>query len=192
MKLFLNKLPFIIRTLLVSAILTSFSYFITVLSTSDFSTTEARQPIVLNQNVNKISFSAKIIVKKPFEPIKPRDIRAIRLERFLNLQESELAGHADLIVDLSDKYGIDYKVPVAISGSESGYCNKTYFDNNCWGYGKFSWPTLEDGIKGYLSKMNQGYFKNGQKTIDELAPLYNSQNTEEFISKVTYHYNLIP
>lgn len=131
-------------------------------------------------------------VRKPFEPLKPRDPRAIRLERFLKVQQSTLALHADLIIELSDTYKIDYKIPVAIAGLESGYCAKVAFQNNCWGYGSFSWPTLEAGIKGYLSKMNVGYFSKGKRAISDIAPIYNTANTEEFIAKLEYHYNLIP
>jgi hypothetical protein len=190
LKPLLNQAPFIIKTLLVSIILTCFVYLIT--STKEVALTEASEPISLSQSTTEISIFAKEVTKKPFEPVRPRDPRAVKLERFLKIQQSELAENADLIISLSDSYGIDYKVPVAISGSESGYCNKTYYDNNCWGYGRFEWPTLEAGIRGYLSKMNVGYFKNGQKTIEELAPIYNSANTEEFIAKVRHHYDLIP
>jgi hypothetical protein len=188
----IKKIPLILQTFFVVATLTFFTYYITVSTSKMTSHTVAYEAVVYTNQEDDFTLPLKSSVRKPYEPVKPRDPRAIKLERFLKIQQSELSEHADLLIELSDKYGIDYKIPVAIAGSESGYCNAAYFDNNCWGYGRFSWPTLEAGIKGYLSKMNVGYFKKGNKTIETIAPMYNSANTEEFITKVRHHYNLIP
>jgi hypothetical protein len=153
---------------------------------------EASDSVIYTDQTVPLGPQAALNIRKAYEPVKPRDKRAIRLENFLRLQQSDLASQADLLVELSDGYGIDYKIPVAIAGMESGYCNAAYYANNCWGFGRFEWPTIEAGVRGYLSKMNQMYFKNGLTTIQDIAPLYNKVNTEGFIEKAEHHYNLIP
>ncbi len=121
---------------------------------------------------------------------KPRDQRAISLEKFLIRQKSPLSKLSDLIVSESDKYGVDYKIPVAIAGAESGYCMQNFKPNNCWGYGSYGWESLETAVKEYLRLMSKNYFKKGATTIEKIAPAYSS-NPSSFIEKVRYHYGKI-
>lgn len=125
------------------------------------------------------------------EPVKPRDPRAISIQKFLRMQKTELAEHSDLIVELSDKYKIDYKLVIAIAGLESGYCNKVSFSNNCWGFGKYSWSSMESALKEYFRLMYVNYFKKGFNTIEKIAPIYNSANTENFLNLYYRHFNLV-
>ncbi|MBU0630058.1 MAG: hypothetical protein KKC80_03965 [Candidatus Margulisbacteria bacterium] len=51
-----------------------------------------------------------------------RDLRAVKLKRFLDRYEfSPLRGHEQEIVYCADKFGIDYRLYVAIAGAESTY-----------------------------------------------------------------------
>lgn len=125
------------------------------------------------------------------KPVRPRDPRAIKLERYLNSQKSRLAKQADLIIELSDNYKIDYRLTVGIAGLESGYCKEMFASNNCWGFGSYSWSSLETAVKEYFRLMNKGYFSKGLTTIYDIAPIYNSSNPDEFVTRYYIHHNRI-
>ena len=138
----------------------------------------------------KINTSTQITHSTIYEPKKPRDPRAISIQKYLRMQKSELADNSDLIVELSDKYKIDYKLVIAIAGLESGYCYKTSFANNCWGFGRYSWSSLDVGVKEYFRLMSANYFKKGMNTIEKIAPVYNSENTQSFLDRYYKHFNM--
>ncbi len=125
------------------------------------------------------------------EPIKPRDPRAIKLEKYLRSQSSSLSRTSDLIIDLSDKYKIDYKLVIAIAGLESGYCDLAYNGYNCWGFGNFYWATPEIAVKEYFRLMKINYFNKGLNTIQKIAPVYAPISTD-YLRKYYIHYNQIP
>jgi hypothetical protein len=72
-----------------------------------------------------------------------KDIRAIKLHKFLIKQNSPLVGHENEIIHIADVYKLDWRLYVAISGAESsfgkrcipGYRNFTGIGS---GYVKFS------------------------------------------------------
>ena len=103
----------------------------------------------------------------------PRDQRAIRLERYLHQHNAEFADYADLIVSESDKYGVDYRLVVAIAYHESGLGRVCWAPNNAWGYmTKDHWESWEEGITKYIKGLYNGYYAKGADTIDEIAPRY--------------------
>jgi hypothetical protein len=116
--------------------------------------------------------------------------RSAALKAYLTKRNSYLANHTDLLVQLSDQYGIDYRIVVAISGVESSYCQVNFRPYNCWGYGRFSWGSEEEGIRGYFEQMNKGYFSQGRTTVETIAAKYNPW-PENWTTKVYKHMNLI-
>ena len=50
-----------------------------------------------------------------------KDLRPVRLYKFLSRYQSPLRGHVHEIVYCADKYQIDYRLYVALSGAESGF-----------------------------------------------------------------------
>ena len=124
-------------------------------------------------------------------PEKLRDPRAMRLEEYLKRQKTELYKYSDLIVELADIYGVDYKTVVAISGVESGFCRINFKLNNCWGYGDYSWPSLEAAIEGYFHYMNKYYFSKGLTTPEKIARVYNP-DPEEYLRKLYLFIDKIP
>ncbi|MFC1495958.1 hypothetical protein ACFL52_00920 [Candidatus Margulisiibacteriota bacterium] len=55
--------------------------------------------------------------------VNARDLRAVRIEKFLQRYEpnSPLLEYTDEIVECADKFDLDYRLYVAISGAESGF-----------------------------------------------------------------------
>lgn len=124
------------------------------------------------------------------KPAATGSARVVALENYLHKKNSYLADYAQLIVDLSDQYGVDYRLLVAISGVESSYCQVNFRPYNCWGYGRFSWSSPEDGIRGYMAEMNKGYFSQGRRTVETIAQKYNPW-PDNWTKKVYLHWNQI-
>ncbi|GIW57501.1 MAG: hypothetical protein KatS3mg083_446 [Candidatus Dojkabacteria bacterium] len=125
------------------------------------------------------------------EPVRPRDQRAISLEKYLQKQNSYLAQYADLIIELSDFYNIDYKIVVAIAGVESGFCRINFKPYNCWGFGDYAWNSPETSIKEYFRLLHKNYYQKGLDTLEEIASIYNPY-PEQYIQKVSHFINQIP
>ena len=92
------------------------------------------------------------------------DARVVALQRFLKSKGSPLAPHAELIVQLADKYKMDWRILVSISGVESAFCTITpYKTYNCWGWrggpgGQYSkFKNWEDAIRYISKRLAKGY-----------------------------------
>lgn len=95
-----------------------------------------------------------------------KDPRIVALEKFLKDHKSPMAPYADLIVKEADKYGMDWRIVVAISGIESNFGTITPANShNAWGwrggpggaYSEFKdWPSA---IKHISERLAKGYGK---------------------------------
>jgi hypothetical protein len=64
------------------------------------------------------------------------DARVYIIKNYLKKYSSPLLPFAQNIVDISDKYSLDYRLLVAIARQESNLCKKIPTDShNCWGFG---------------------------------------------------------
>lgn len=121
----------------------------------------AQAQIVDAQNTQEISVEAR-----------PIDKRAQIIKDYLALKNAPLEDSAQDFVDAADKYGIDWKLVVSISGVESGFGkhipgghDPLYTSYNGWGWGVYgdnslgfkSWRdaifTISEGLKkDYIDK----------------------------------------
>ncbi len=91
------------------------------------------------------------------------DARPTLLERFFAKYKSPLYPYASYIVDISDKYGLDYTLIPAIAMQESELCEKIPEDShNCWGYGIYGdkvvkFASYEEGIERVTSTLKEKY-----------------------------------
>jgi hypothetical protein len=106
------------------------------------------------------------------------DARPILIKKYLEKYNSELIPYADLIFDVSQKYGLDYRLITAISQQESNLCKKAPENCfNCWGVGIHSrgtmcfesYPEAIDWVGKYLK---EEYFDLGINTIDGIMAKY--------------------
>jgi hypothetical protein len=106
------------------------------------------------------------------------DARPILLKEYLLKYKSPLADYSDLIFELSQKYGIDYRLIVAIAQQESNLCKKMPPDcYNCWGYGIHSRGTMcfenyQVALESYAAYLKREYFDKGYKTVEEIMEKY--------------------
>ena len=112
------------------------------------------------------------------------------------------------IKEVAERYGIDYKLAIAIAKAESGadYTGENVvMDNNVGGLdywdGAYSrrqkFNTLSEGIEAYISNLKRLYIDKGLDTIEEIQPKYcpigasNDPNNKNvyWLGNVTAYYN---
>ncbi len=94
-----------------------------------------------------------------------QDARPALLERFLKKYKSPLLPHAQYIVDIADKYGLDYALIPAMAMQESNLCLKIpEGSHNCWGYGIYGskivrFASFEEGIGRVAATLRDKYIQ---------------------------------
>lgn len=102
------------------------------------------------------------------------DARPEIIKRFLGSYKSPLTPYSGYIVEIADKYGIDWKLLPAIAMKESGLCKIIPEESyNCWGWGIHSRGTLrfdsyEEGIETVSRGIRENYVDIGLVTIEEI------------------------
>ena len=124
---------------------------------------------------------------------------ASKLDKSLN---STISSKGYLIASYSLQLGIDPYLATAIILHETG-CNGTCSSlvqkcNNvggqkggpsCGGGAYKAYPTLDEGIKGYLDNLYRNYYSKGLNTPELIGPKYAASPT--WVSKVNNYINLI-
>jgi len=66
--------------------------------------------------------------------------------------------YASLIIDLAEANGVDYRIIVALIGTESGWC-KAPIHYNCFGYlNKVKYASFDDAFNRLIPKISKQYF----------------------------------
>lgn len=123
----------------------------------------------------------------------PMDLRAIVLKKYLESHDSPLAEYADVFVENSEEYGLDWRLVPAISGVESTFGKHIpYKSYNAYGWanGAYNFNSWEDSI-GVVSKtLSEKYIARGANTTREIARIYAppsstwARNVEFFKNKI--------
>lgn len=105
-----------------------------------------------------------------------------KIERSLN---STVSGYGTLFASYSLEKGVDPYLAVAIMLHETGckwecsalakYCNNVGGQKgspSCNGGAYRSYPTLEDGIKGFIDNLSKNYIEKGLTTPEQIGPKY--------------------
>lgn len=106
------------------------------------------------------------------------DARPIIIGKYLEKYQSPMAPYADLIVETSDKYGLDWRLLVAIAQQESNLGKKAPSNSyNAWGWGVHSRGTLrfsswEQGIETVAKGIKEKYIDKGYTTPEEIMSKY--------------------
>lgn len=107
-----------------------------------------------------------------------RDARVLLVSNFLKKYDSPLLPYANHVVEISDKYHLDYRLLVAIAMQESGLCKKIPpMSHNCWGYGiygnlvtKFS--SYTEGMETVARGLKKNYIDRGLDTPEKIMAKY--------------------
>lgn len=108
------------------------------------------------------------------------DARPLLIDRYFAYYNSPMIGLGNHLVQLSDQYGVDPYLVVAIAQQESNLGKLMPPDcHNAWGWGIHSAGTLcfdswPEGIDTFVSGLSQKYLAYGLKTPEEIMTRYNA------------------
>jgi hypothetical protein len=91
------------------------------------------------------------------------------------LKNTQLEPYSLLIVGISDKYGIDYRLIPAIAMKESGGGNKARpGSHNAWGFenGRTNFDSWEAAIETVGKTLKERYVAKGLVTPEQIMPVY--------------------
>lgn len=128
---------------------------------------------------------------------KEPDSRAIILRDFLKQYNSPLVPFADSFVEIADKYNLDWKLVIAISGVESTFGKQIPYESfNGWGWGIYgdnmirftSWKHgIETVSEGLRTKYMNSWGANDVYAIGKFyaaSPTW-AQRVEYFMNKIS-------
>ncbi|MCJ7827710.1 hypothetical protein MUP65_01000 [Patescibacteria group bacterium] len=157
------------------------------LSRSMVEKTIAHQPTEQYPSISVSQYPTHIYASLPAETgivlgeTTSADARALILERYLEKYNSAMQPYGEIaqcIVDVSDQYGLDWRLLVAIAQQESNLGKKMPEGcNNAWGWGIHSQGTLcfnswEEGIKTVAKGLKTKYLDHGLITSEEIMAKY--------------------
>jgi hypothetical protein len=106
------------------------------------------------------------------------DARPLIIKNYLSRYKSPLFPYWRFIFDTSIKYGLDYRLLVAIAQQESNLCKKIPKDSyNCWGWGihsrgTFRCNSFSECIEIVAKGIKKDYIDKGYKTPEQIMKKY--------------------
>jgi len=102
------------------------------------------------------------------------DARYEIIKKYLSYHNSPLTPYSNYLIEIADKYNLDFRLLVAIAQKESNLCKKIPTNSfNCWGWGIHSKGTLrfdsyEESIEKVAKGIRENYIDKGYVTVDEI------------------------
>lgn len=112
------------------------------------------------------------------EDIDSSDARPEIVKKYLGFYKSPLTPFANLIVQVADKYSIDFRLITAIAQQESNLCKVIPPNSyNCWGWGitgsgSLGFNSYEDGIETVSKGLRNNYLSKGYTSVDQIMTKY--------------------
>lgn len=110
------------------------------------------------------------------------DARPVIISQYLDSQKSPLAPYSDFLFEMSEKYGLDYRLMIAIAQCESNLCKKAPPNSyNCWGFenGSTKFLSWEQAIEQVAKTLKEEYLDQGLVTPEEIMPKYAPPSVEK-------------
>ncbi len=111
------------------------------------------------------------------------DGRVANLKAFFRKYNSPLYDYAEKIVEVSDKYGFDYRLLPAIAMQESNLCRYIPKDShNCWGWGIYGdlvtkFKSYDEAIETVARGLKKEYIDKGLVTASAIMKKYTPPST---------------
>ncbi len=110
------------------------------------------------------------------------DARPVIIEKYLEKYDSPLLPYAQDLFEASEKYGVDYKLIVAIAQCESNLCKKSPAGSfNCWGFenGETKFLSWQQAFEQVAKTLRERYLDQGLTTPEEIMPKYAPPSVEK-------------
>lgn len=102
----------------------------------------------------------------------PSSAQASSIDAYLRDKGSPLAGQGEHFVRAGERYGIDPRFLVAISGQESSFGENNYRRNNAWGWGGMNFDSYREGIDTVARGLKRYYVDEGLTSVAEIQKKY--------------------
>lgn len=145
-----------------------------------FNNQKTIEKIIADIDAKKNNFYASYIEKKENykTQIQTTDGRVANLKAFFRKYNSPLYNHAEKIVEVSDKYGFDYRLLPAIAMQESNLCRVIPHESyNCWGWGIYGnlitkFKSYDEAIETVAKGLKTDYIDKGLITASQIMKKY--------------------
>ncbi|MDO8551113.1 MAG: hypothetical protein Q7S03_00310 [bacterium] len=110
------------------------------------------------------------------------DARPLIIKQYLERYRSPMADYADSIFGASEKWGIDYRLIVAIAQCESNLCKKIPEGSyNCWGFGngQTRFESWDQAFNSVAKTLRKKYIDLGLTTPQLIMPKYVPPSVEK-------------
>lgn len=153
------------------------------LSVLSHSSSNSKQVALIN-SIQQPQYGSRIYASLP-DPVgkvagaaTTADARVEIVRQYLERYDSPLEPHAKDVIEISEKYGLDFRLLVAIAQQESNLCKKIPENSfNCWGWGIHSKGTLRFldysmALETVAKGLREEYFNKGYTTPEEIMAKY--------------------
>lgn len=138
------------------------------------------EKIIVDIDNKKNQFYASYIEKNESPKTKAElsDSRVANLKAFFRKYSSPLYDYAEKIVEVSDKYGFDYRLLPAIAMQESNLCRVIPENSyNCWGWGIYGdlvtkFKSYDEAIETVAKGLKREYIDKGLITASQIMKKY--------------------
>lgn len=110
------------------------------------------------------------------------DARPVIIDQYLEKYNSPMSPYAEYLFKMSEKYGLDYRLMVAIAQCESNLCKKSPPGSyNCWGWenGETKFLSWEQAIEQVAKTLKEDYYDKGLVAPEEIMPKYAPPSVEK-------------
>lgn len=134
--------------------------------------------IISPQSGVRVFASLPVQIPQVSDRIESSDARPEIIRKYLTKYNSPLVPHSNFIVEIADKYSLDFRLLPAIAQQESNLCKIIPPGGyNCWGWGITGSSTLgfdsfEHGIETVAEGLRRLYLDKGYKTVEEIMSKY--------------------
>jgi len=110
------------------------------------------------------------------------DARPVIIQKYLAKYNSPLLPYAQDLFNASEKYGVDYRLIVAIAQCESNLCKKSPPGSfNCWGFenGETKFLSWQQAFDQVAKTLKERYIDQGLTTPEQIMPKYAPPSVEK-------------
>ncbi|MCS6956687.1 MAG: hypothetical protein NZM02_02470, partial [Patescibacteria group bacterium] len=161
--------------------LSFFNLFLSFKALAYFNRQQIIEKIITDIDTKKNNFYSSLYIQKKQEyktEIKLSDGRVANLKAFFRKYHSPLYDYAEKIVEVSDKYGFDYRLLPAIAMQESNLCRVIPENSyNCWGWGIYGsivtkFDSYDQAIETVAKGLKTEYIDKGLITASAIMKKY--------------------
>lgn len=116
-----------------------------------------------------------------FAYLETAEARPEIIRQYLETHHSPMLPYADFLFEMSQKYGLDYRLMVAIAQCESNLCKKSPPESyNCWGFenGATHFLSWEQAIEQVAKTLKERYIDQGLISPEQIMPKYAPPSVE--------------